>query len=100
MFREGKPMTKLPSLSEECETLLDQEHIRIFEGPDGVTRALFHIDEDKNPLPGGDPNDHGWALMMVNFINGNDGFAICEVVHINSLLSELPSLGVEVVESL
>lgn len=93
-------MTELPSLSEECETLLDKEHIRIFEGPDGTTRALFHIDEDKNPLPGADPNDYGWALMMVNFIDGNDGFAICEVTHIGTLLGNLPDLGAEVVQSL
>lgn len=93
-------MTELPALAPDCEPLIEEEHIKIFEGPDGTTRALFHIDEDKDPLPGADPNDYGWALMMVNFIDGNDGFAICEVTHIGTLLGNLPDLGAEVVQSL
>lgn len=86
-------------LAEGCEEILVQEDITVFIGPDGAERAVFRIDENQDPLPHCDPNRHGYALTMVNFIDGNEGIAICDVIRVSDLLSMSSDVEVEVVAS-
>ncbi|WP_166821854.1 hypothetical protein [Brevibacterium limosum] len=73
-------------LSDGCEELLAAEGIRVFVGPDGLDRAVFYIDSERNPLPGCDPNEFGYAVTQINYIEQAEGVAVCEVMKISELV--------------
>lgn len=87
-------------LSDQCELVMEEQDITIFIGPDQVERAVFRVDEETDPLPHCDPNVYGYALVKVDFIDRNEGVAVCEVVHINSWLTYAKEFGVEVMQDL
>lgn len=87
-------------LADGCELLLEQEDLTVFTDPDGVERAIFRIDTNQDPLPHCNPNDHGYALTMINFIDGNEGVAICEVVDIREWVEYNKEFGMELVDNL
>lgn len=74
-------------LAEGCEEILVQEDITVFIGPDKVKRAVFRVDEDEDALPHADPNKFGYVLTFINFVDGNRGVAICDVMSITDLLA-------------
>lgn len=74
-------------LADGCETIHAAKDITIFYDQNGVERAVFRIDGNRDPLPHCDPNTFGYALIMINFIDAHEGVAICEVTHLASLLA-------------
>ncbi|GAA1645581.1 hypothetical protein GCM10009700_35000 [Brevibacterium sanguinis] len=88
------------ALAEGCEPLIEVEDLTVFTDPDGVERAVFLIDGNHDPLPHCNPNDFGYALTMINFIDGNEGVAICEVVNIREWLEYNKEFGLELVDNL
>lgn len=86
-------------LTDECEEILVDKDITVFIGPYGQTRAIFRIDENQDPLPHCDPNRFGYALTMINFIDGNEGIAICNVVSVSEFLANYPDFELEATEA-
>lgn len=87
-------------LSDACEALIEVDGLTVFIDPSGVERAVFLIDENQDPLPNCDPNRFGYALTGINFIDGNEGVAICEVVNVEDWIAFGKSWGLQVVEDL
>lgn len=86
-------------LADGSEEILVDRDITVFIGPDGVERAAFRLDENEDPLPHCDPNRFGYALTMIQFIDGNNGFAVCEVMKLSDLLSLSAGIEMEMVEA-
>lgn len=86
-------------LADGCEEIHRSKDIVIFYDPEGVTRAVFRIDQNQDPLPHADPNRFGWALTMINFIDGNEGVAICEVVNVRDLLAGVEGWEAEIIDA-
>ncbi|MGO2037001.1 MAG: hypothetical protein ACTH2U_11020 [Brevibacterium sp.] len=87
-------------LAEDCQPIVESKDLKIFTDPNGVERAVFRIDENQDPLPHCDPNSFGYALSMINFIDGNEGVAICEVVNVEEWVAYNQEFGLEVVAHL
>ncbi|MGV2822437.1 hypothetical protein ABZX73_16325 [Brevibacterium casei] len=87
-------------LADGCEPLIEVKDLTIFIDPGGVVRAAFRIDSNQDPLPHCNPNKYGYALAMINFIDGNEGVAICEVVNIEEWLEYNKEFGVELIDNL
>lgn len=86
-------------LADGCKEIHRSKGIVIFHDPEGVTRAVFRIDENQDPLPHADPNRFGWALTMINFIDGNEGVAICEVVNVRDLIAGIEGWEAEIIDA-
>ena len=86
-------------LADGCEEIHRSKGIVIFYDQTGTTRAAFRIDENQDPLPHADPNRFGWALTMINFIDGHEGFAICEVVNIRNILAGIGEWEAEIIDA-
>lgn len=86
-------------LADGCKEILAEKDITVFTDTHGEQRAVFRIDNNQDPLPHCDPNRFGYALTMVNFIDGHEGVAICSVVDVTELLASHPNLGLEVIEA-
>ncbi|MGR6092666.1 hypothetical protein ACU4IU_19090 [Brevibacterium sp. CSND-B09] len=87
-------------LADECQPIIEAEGITIFVDPEGVDRAVFRIDDNQDPIPGCDPSEYGYALLMVNFIDSHEGVAICEVLHVQQLVDYGRDFSAEVVRNL
>lgn len=85
-------------LAEGCQPIHRSKDIVIFHDQEGVSRAVFRIDQNEDPLPHADPNRFGYALTMINFVDRHEGVAICEVVHISSLLSGVEEWEAEIID--
>ena len=85
-------------LADGCKEIHRSKDIVIFHDPEGVARAVFRIDQNEDPLPHADPNRFGYALTMINFIDGNEGVAICEVVNIRQFLSGIEEWEAEIID--
>lgn len=72
-------------IGDSCTVLHDAPGFIVYTDAHGITRAVLSIDEDSNPLSGCDPNRHGYALVMVNYIDAAEGVAVCEVVSMAEL---------------
>ena len=86
-------------LADGCKEIHRSKDIIIFHDPEGVTRAVFRIDQNQDPLPHADPNRFGWALTMINFIDRNEGVAICEVVNIRNILAGIGEWEAEIIDA-
>ena len=86
-------------LADGCEEIHRSKDIVIFYDPEGVTRAVFRIDQNEDPFPHADPNRFGWALTFKNFIDGNEGVAICEVVNIRDILAGVDGWEAEIIDA-
>lgn len=86
-------------LADGCEEIHRSKDIVIFYDETGTTRAVFRIDENQDPLPHADPNGFGWALTMINFIDGHEGVAICEVVNIRDILVGVDEWEAEIIDA-
>ena len=85
-------------LADGCKEIHRSKDIVIFYDTEGVTRAVFRIDQNEDPLPHADPNRFGYALTMINFIDGHEGVAICEVVNIRQFLSGIEEWEAEIID--
>lgn len=86
-------------LADGCKEIHRSKDIVIFYDETGTTRAVFRIDENQDPLPRADPNRFGWAMTMINFIDGNEGVAICEVVNIRDILAGVDGWEAEIIDA-
>ena len=88
-------------LADGCEPILEENGITVFLDEGGVERAVFNIDTNEDPLPHCDPNSFGYAIIMVNFKDLNEGIAICEVVELESLIQRsAEAFGAQVIQNL
>src|SRR5699024_5744869 len=85
-------------LADGCKERHRSKDIVIFHAQEGVSRAVFRIDQNEDPLPHADPNRFGYALTMINFIDGHEGVAICEVVNIRQFLSGIEEWEAEIID--
>ena len=79
-------------LTEDNKIIEDHEHFMIFQRGEQKLAAIY-VDENEDPLPGNDPNDYGWLLLQINYLDMSGlpeqpGLAIAEVEHVSTLLSQ------------
>lgn len=74
-------------LADDCELIEDHDHLVVFR-KDGQTLAALHVDENEDALPGADPNEHGWLIAQINFMDTSvqPGLAIVEVMRLEELV--------------
>ena len=74
-------------LVDGAEAVVTAEGMSVYYGVDGVLRAVFRTDEHGDPLPCCDPAQHGFALIMLCFVDTTECVAVAEVVDVERLLS-------------
>ncbi|WP_029090083.1 hypothetical protein [Brevibacterium album] len=82
-------------LHEDCEVILDEPNIVVFTHPGTGTTALLRIDENLDPLEGGDPNDYGYLPTEIFWVDDTFQLMLAGVIPISDIIRHAEGLSVE-----